>query len=111
MTPNLDYRGMDSTLYVESYELKSESGFKELMDMIYILNNDIDNIDAYVLRGCICTITYHGCKGIAYFIRLKISRRFEAKLTIATIKIKTCTVSIFDAIAKYTISLIGGFKL
>ena len=48
LTPNLDYRGMDSTLYVESYELKSESGFKALMDMIYTLNNDIDNIENYL---------------------------------------------------------------
>ena len=44
---NLDYRGMDSTLYVESYELKSESGFKELIDLIYTLNNDIENIENY----------------------------------------------------------------
>jgi len=48
LTPNLDYRGMDSTLYVESYELKSESGFNALMDMIYTLNNDIDNIENYL---------------------------------------------------------------
>ena len=48
LTPNLDYRGMDSTLYVESYELKSESGYKALMDMIYTLNNDIDNIENYL---------------------------------------------------------------
>ena len=48
LTPNLDYRGMDSTLYVDSYELKSESGFKDLIDMIYTLNNDIDNIENYL---------------------------------------------------------------
>ena len=48
LTPNLDYRGMDSTLYVESYELKSESGYKELIDMIYTLNYDIDNIENYL---------------------------------------------------------------
>ena len=48
LTPNLDYRGMDSTLYVESYELKSESGFKELIDLIYTLNNDIENIENYL---------------------------------------------------------------
>ena len=48
LTPNLDYRGMDSTLYVESYELKSESGFKELIDMIYTLNNDIENIENHL---------------------------------------------------------------
>ena len=48
LTPNLDYRGMDSTLYVESYELKSESGFKDLIDMINTLNNDIDNIENYL---------------------------------------------------------------
>ncbi|MAQ47344.1 MAG: hypothetical protein CMD27_00505 [Flavobacteriales bacterium] len=48
LTPNLDYRGMDSTLYVESYELKSESGFKDLMDMIYTLNNNIDSIENYL---------------------------------------------------------------
>ena len=48
LAPNLDYRGVDSTLYVESYELKSESGFKDLIDMIYTLNNDIDNIENYL---------------------------------------------------------------
>ena len=44
----LDYRGLDSLPYYESYELKSESGWKELIDLIYTLNNDIDNIEKYL---------------------------------------------------------------
>ena len=44
----LDYRGVDSLSYYESYELKSDSGWKELIDMIYALNNDIDNIEKYL---------------------------------------------------------------
>ncbi|MAZ58724.1 MAG: hypothetical protein CMP56_04915 [Flavobacteriales bacterium] len=44
----LDYRGADSLAYYESYELKSEKGWKELVDMIYTLNNDIDNIEKYL---------------------------------------------------------------
>ena len=44
----LDYRGADSLDYYESYELKSEKGWKELIDMIYTLNNDIDNIEKYL---------------------------------------------------------------
>ena len=44
----LDYRGVDSVDYYESYELKSEYGWADLIEMIYTLNNDIDNIEKYL---------------------------------------------------------------
>jgi len=44
----LDYRGVDSVDYYESYELKSEYGWEALIEMIYALNNDIDNIEKYL---------------------------------------------------------------
>ena len=37
----LDYRGLDSLSYYESYELKSDSGWEELIDMIYALRNSV----------------------------------------------------------------------
>ena len=44
----LDYRGTDSLDYYESYELKSEYGWEELIDMINTLNNDVENIEKYL---------------------------------------------------------------
>ena len=44
----LDFRGLDSISYYESYELKSDNGWKELIEMIYTLNNDIENIEKYL---------------------------------------------------------------
>jgi len=44
----LEYLGVDSTLYLDRYELKSESGYSALIEMIYTLNNDIENIENYL---------------------------------------------------------------
>ena len=48
LVSSLDYRGLDSLDYYESYELKSEYGWKELIEMINALNNDVENIEKYL---------------------------------------------------------------
>ncbi len=48
LVSSLDYRGVDSVDYYESYELKSDYGWAELIQMIYTLNNDIENIEKYL---------------------------------------------------------------
>ncbi|MGB1729863.1 MAG: CotH kinase family protein, partial [Crocinitomicaceae bacterium] len=42
--PDLKWLGPDSTNYYTSYDLKSESGWGELMDLIYTLNYDFENL-------------------------------------------------------------------
>jgi len=44
--PDLNYLGMDSSLYSTRYELKSTYGWNDLVDMIYTLNNDFTNIES-----------------------------------------------------------------
>ena len=41
---DLKWLGPDSTNYYTSYDLKSESGWGELMDLIYTLNYDFENL-------------------------------------------------------------------
>ena len=48
LVSSLDYRGVDSLEYYESYELKSAYGWEELIQMIYTLNHDIENIEKYL---------------------------------------------------------------
>ena len=48
LVSSLDYRGVDSLDYYESYELKSDYGWKELIDMISTLNNDVVNIEKFL---------------------------------------------------------------
>lgn len=43
--PNLVYLGQDSTNYYDSYELKSDHGWQELIDLCDTLANHIDDID------------------------------------------------------------------
>ncbi len=43
--PDLVYRGEDSTAYYEGYEMKSDAGWAELIDLTDALDNDIENIE------------------------------------------------------------------
>ena len=45
--PDLNWYGRDSTIYAyqKGYELKSETGWSDLLDLIYTLNYDIDSIE------------------------------------------------------------------
>lgn len=43
--PNLKYLGADSTLYFPSYEIKSDYGWKDLINLCYTLSNRINEID------------------------------------------------------------------
>ena len=44
--PNLTWLGTDSASYYNSYVLKSDHGWAELMDFIYILNNNPNEIES-----------------------------------------------------------------
>ena len=44
-TPNLKWLGIDSALYYDSYTIKSDHGWAELLDLIYTTNNQFNNID------------------------------------------------------------------
>ncbi len=44
--PNLVYLGDDSTLYYNSYDMKSDNGWGELIDFITTLNNNFSQIDS-----------------------------------------------------------------
>tara|TARA_B100000902_G_scaffold209711_1_gene199544 strand:+ start:1195 stop:2958 length:1764 start_codon:yes stop_codon:yes gene_type:complete len=46
MPPNLFYMGDDSTLYYNSYDMKSDNGWGELVRLIKIINNNFNNIDS-----------------------------------------------------------------
>lgn len=43
--PNLVYLGQDSADYVDSYEIKSDDGWKELIDLCDTLSNDLNSIE------------------------------------------------------------------
>jgi hypothetical protein len=43
--PDLVYRGEDSTAYYEGYELKSDEGWAELIELTNALDNDVANIE------------------------------------------------------------------
>ena len=43
--PNLVYLGTDSASYDEAYEMKSDYGWKELIELTNVLKNDITNIE------------------------------------------------------------------
>tara|TARA_B100001540_G_scaffold161017_2_gene142493 strand:+ start:1986 stop:3770 length:1785 start_codon:yes stop_codon:yes gene_type:complete len=45
MPPNLYYMGDDSTLYYNSYDMKSDNGWLELIQLIKTINLDFQNID------------------------------------------------------------------
>ena len=46
MPPNLYYMGDDSTLYYNSYDIKSDHGWAELIYFLRILDSDFDHIDS-----------------------------------------------------------------
>ncbi len=46
MPPNLYYMGDDSTLYYNSYDMKSDHGWEELVNLIKVIDLDFTNIDS-----------------------------------------------------------------
>lgn len=46
MPPNLYYMGDDTTLYYDSYDMKSDQGWEELVNLIKVLDLDFQNIDS-----------------------------------------------------------------
>ena len=44
-SPNLKFLGQDSSLYYNSYELKSDNGWSSLINLIDVLNNNPSNIE------------------------------------------------------------------
>lgn len=46
MPPNLYYLGLDSTLYYDSYDMKSDQGWGELVKLTRILDQDFSNLDS-----------------------------------------------------------------
>ena len=45
-TPDLIYKGADSTDYYDDYTIKSDNGWKEFINMIDTVNNHFDHIDS-----------------------------------------------------------------
>ena len=46
MPPNLYYLGLDSTLYYDSYDIKSDHGWAELVELIRTIRYDFSSIDS-----------------------------------------------------------------
>ena len=46
MPPNLYYMGDDTTLYYDSYDMKSDNGWQELVHLIKVINLEFQNIDS-----------------------------------------------------------------
>ena len=46
MPPNLYYMGDDSTFYYDSYDMKSDNGWGELVKLIRTIDSDFQNIDS-----------------------------------------------------------------
>ena len=46
MPPNLYYMGDDTTLYYDSYDMKSDYGWADLVNLIQVINNNFNNIDS-----------------------------------------------------------------
>ena len=46
MPPNLYYFGTDSTLYFDSYDMKSDDGWLELVELTRVLEQDFTNLDS-----------------------------------------------------------------
>ena len=46
MPPNLYYMGDDTTLYYDSYDMKSDQGWEELVNLVKVLDLDFQNIDS-----------------------------------------------------------------
>lgn len=69
--PRMIWRGADSTDYYNSYDLKSDHGWAELMELIYVINLDPSQIEnhlnvdrvlwAFAVNQAICNLdTYNG---------------------------------------------------
>ena len=46
MPPNLYYLGIDSTLYYDSYDMKSDNGWTQLVELIRTIKYDFSNLDS-----------------------------------------------------------------
>jgi hypothetical protein len=46
--PNLKYKGVDSTLYYNSYEIKSDYGWQNLIDLCNTIENNTAEIESYI---------------------------------------------------------------
>ena len=46
MPPNLYYMGDDTTLYYDSYDMKSDQGWESLVNLIKVIDLDFQNIDS-----------------------------------------------------------------
>jgi hypothetical protein len=46
--PNLKYKGADSTLYYNSYEIKSDYGWQDLINLCYAVENNIEEIESFI---------------------------------------------------------------
>tara|TARA_B100000214_G_scaffold232177_1_gene169372 strand:- start:786 stop:2564 length:1779 start_codon:yes stop_codon:yes gene_type:complete len=46
MPPNLYYAGLDTTIYYDSYDMKSDAGWTELVELIKTIALDWENIDS-----------------------------------------------------------------
>ena len=46
MPPNLYYMGDDTTLYYNSYDMKSDDGWQQLVNLIKVIDLDFQNIDS-----------------------------------------------------------------
>ena len=46
MPPNLYYMGDDTTLYYDSYDIKSDQGWESLVNLIKVIDLDFQNIDS-----------------------------------------------------------------
>jgi hypothetical protein len=46
MPPNLYYMGDDTTLYYNSYDMKSDNGWEQLVNLIKVIDFDFQNIDS-----------------------------------------------------------------
>ncbi len=70
--PDMVWYGNDSTEYAYQmgYELKSESGWNELLDLIYTLNFDIDDIESIlnVDRALWYFAVFWWCLGVVLFL-------------------------------------------
>lgn len=44
--PNLKYLGADSSFYMSAYEMKSDYGWSDLIELCYTLENEIENIES-----------------------------------------------------------------
>jgi hypothetical protein len=87
-TPSLAYMGSDSTTYYDSYTIKSEHGWEELMNLISTLEfnpeviDDVINMDRVLWAMAVNTVTnnldtYNGYYVHNYYLYRDIEGRFQ----------------------------------